>query len=170
MFSCNNKLGENKPYKAYYVLKDCSSPKNRYKFAIACMKLQKYGEAEKALLYGSNNEDMDESQIACGAAGLYMLGQICEKQTARQKDALHYFQKALEINPTLWVAFEKICKLAPNTNPSSFFPEDHPFLSKFAQSTSTKETLEHSDHQRKVEKRSSLITPPHKDIQSKLFC
>jgi hypothetical protein len=42
-------LGEGKAYKAYEILKDCQSAKNRYKFALTCIKLQKYDEAETAL-------------------------------------------------------------------------------------------------------------------------
>ena len=43
-------LGEGKAYKAYEVLKDCQQNANRYKFALTCIKLNKYPEAEKALL------------------------------------------------------------------------------------------------------------------------
>lgn len=43
-------LGEGKAYKAYEVLKDCTSNANRYKFALTCIKLNKLAEAEKALL------------------------------------------------------------------------------------------------------------------------
>jgi anaphase-promoting complex subunit 3 len=43
-------LGEGKAYKAYEVLKDCTQNANRYKFALTCIKLNKYQEAEKALL------------------------------------------------------------------------------------------------------------------------
>lgn len=43
-------LGEGKAYKAYEVLKDCVQNANRYKFALTCLKLNKYQEAEKALL------------------------------------------------------------------------------------------------------------------------
>jgi len=42
-------IGEGKTYKAYEILKDCQSSKNRYKFALACIKLNRYNEAELAL-------------------------------------------------------------------------------------------------------------------------
>jgi len=35
-------IGEGKAYKAYEVLKDCVQNANRYKFAITCVKLNKY--------------------------------------------------------------------------------------------------------------------------------
>jgi hypothetical protein len=43
-------LGEGKTYKAYEVLRDCSQAANRYKFALTCLKLNKFQEAEKALI------------------------------------------------------------------------------------------------------------------------
>ena len=43
-------LGEGKAYKAYEVLKPCTSPVNRYKYALTCIKLNKLGEAERALI------------------------------------------------------------------------------------------------------------------------
>lgn len=35
-------LGEGKAYKAYEVLKECSQNANRYKFALTCLKLNKF--------------------------------------------------------------------------------------------------------------------------------
>jgi hypothetical protein len=130
------------------------------------MKLQKLSEAEKALLCGLNTEDIDESHIACGASGCYLLGLICEKQS-RQKEALHYFLKALELNPSLWVAFEKVCKLDPNINPNSFFPDTHPNL-KIAGSPSADNT-EKGVIIKKIDKRSSLVTPPHKENPGEIY-
>ena len=43
-------LGEGKAYKAYEVLKGCSSAVNRYKLALTCVKLNRLSEAEKVLL------------------------------------------------------------------------------------------------------------------------
>ena len=43
-------LGDGKAYKAYEVLKGCSSNANRYKLALTCLKLNKLAEAEKVLL------------------------------------------------------------------------------------------------------------------------
>jgi hypothetical protein len=41
---------DNKPHKAFHILKNCKSEIARYKFAVACLKLKKYKEGEKALL------------------------------------------------------------------------------------------------------------------------
>ena len=44
-------LGDGKTYKAYEVLKSCTEPASRYKFALTCVKLNKLPEAERALLF-----------------------------------------------------------------------------------------------------------------------
>ena len=98
------------------------------------MKLRKYAEAEKALL----GDPRDGEEIAGGAAGYYLLGTICEQQT-HQKKALKYFLKAIELDPTLWVAFEKICNLETNINPISFFSDGHPKMNKMKEVISSKD-------------------------------
>jgi len=135
----HNKKGDNKVYKAYHILKEPNSVQNRYKFALVCLKLQKFPEAEKALVLRPG-----EDEVPGGAAGYYLLGTICEKQ-ARQKEALGYFMKAMELDPTLWVAFEKICRLSPNINPISLFPENHPLLTKFTNSIQSKDYFNNTD-------------------------
>lgn len=87
-------LGEDKAYKAYEVLKECQSAKNRYKFAITCIKLNKFHDAEQALTgarllsnksnsgYMKNNDlNLKENvNIPNGASGYYLLGFVLEKQ------------------------------------------------------------------------------------------
>ena len=98
------------------------------------MKIQKYGEAEKALL----GDTRDGEEIAGGAAGYYLLGKIREQQSQKKK-ALKYFTKAIELNPTLWVAFEKICNLETDINPISFFSDGHPMVNKMKEVISSKD-------------------------------
>ena len=43
-------LGEGKAYKAYEVLRGCTTGPNRYKLALTCIKLNQLAEAEKVLL------------------------------------------------------------------------------------------------------------------------
>ena len=107
-------VGEGKAYKAFEVLKDTSSPANRYKFALACLKLNRIVDAEKALLNkktlkGHHMMEI-EKHVPNGAAGFYLLGKICEKEV-RQKEAYEYYHKAVELDPTLWCAYERLCKL-----------------------------------------------------------
>ena len=94
---------------------------NRYKFALSCSKINKYKDAERALL-GSELQSKSKNydSVANGSYGLYLLGVVCEKQT-RYSDAKEYFLKALEINPTLWSAYEKLGKLGENIMPNKIF-------------------------------------------------
>lgn len=67
---------------------------NRYKFAISCIKINKYKEAEKALLGTETMKIKNYDNVANGSYGLYLLGVVCEKQT-RYADAKEYYVKAL---------------------------------------------------------------------------
>ncbi len=62
------------------------------------------------------------NDIPNGAAGLYLLGQILERQ-GKQRDALDFYRKAVEQDPTLWCAFEKLCKANDGTNHASVFTD-----------------------------------------------
>ena len=62
------------------MLKDSTSPLNRYKLALVCLKLHKFAEAEKALLLKPLSEGPEDPQVACEAPGYYLLGLICERQ------------------------------------------------------------------------------------------
>ena len=112
-------LGEGKAYKAYEVLKGCTSGPNRYKLALTCIKLNKLGEAEKVLLDQNNIRAlslMDPEQlkkVPNGAAGLYLLGHIRELQS-KQKEAVKNYRQALKLDPTLWCAYERLCSLQPD--------------------------------------------------------
>lgn len=104
-------MTENKHYKVFHILKDCTSDANRYKFAVSAIKISKFKEAEKALLgaeFGKTNKNYDS--VPNGSYGLYLLGVITEK-SHRYGEAKEYFMKALEANPTMWSAYEKIGKL-----------------------------------------------------------
>lgn len=67
-------IGLGKIYKAYDVLKNSVSFQNRYKFALTCMKLKKWEEAEKAL-QGGRSSRSDIKNVPNGAAGLFLLAQ-----------------------------------------------------------------------------------------------
>jgi tetratricopeptide (TPR) repeat protein len=69
------------------------------------------------------------SQVPNGAAGVYLLGQICEKQ-AKRKEAKEYYNRALSMDPTLWSAFERLCKLQANIDPMKYFTDNHIAMAK----------------------------------------
>jgi len=91
--------------------------------------MQKYPEAEEALVVRSLNSK-ESSEVIGGAAGYYWLGTIMERK-AKHKDAIKCYSKALELDPTLWSAFEKFCKLNPQTKPEILFKNDHPLIRFF---------------------------------------
>jgi tetratricopeptide (TPR) repeat protein len=49
-------------------------------------------------------------KVAGGAKGFYILGLISEKKK-KNKDALLYYKRSFKLDPSLWIAFEKICQL-----------------------------------------------------------
>ncbi len=50
------------------------------------------------------------------------MGVITEKDL-RYNEAKDYFYRALEINPTLWSAYEKLGKLGENVQPNKIFTD-----------------------------------------------
>lgn len=122
--------------KAYEVLQNCQNPSNRYKLASLCLKLHRYTDAENALLnkkYLSVNPTdgtPDESQIPNGAAGYYLLGLIYQKD-GRSEKAVASFSKALDIDPTLWCAFEKLAESDHKLNLSEIFNSSKAVLGAF---------------------------------------
>jgi hypothetical protein len=81
----------------------CTSPQSRYIFALSCMKLGKYIEAEKAL-------SEDPKQVPNGGYGHFLLGRIA-RLTNRGDLAAAHFEKCLVLNPMLWSAYEELCSL-----------------------------------------------------------
>ena len=73
-------MAENKHYKVYYILKDCKSESNRYKYAVSCVKIGKFKDAERALL-GSDLQKISNrfDNVPNGSFGLNLLGVISEK-------------------------------------------------------------------------------------------
>lgn len=103
-------------------MKESKTESNRYKFAVSCIKINKYKEAEKALLGSETMKIKNYDNVANGSYGLYLLGVVCEKQT-RYADSKEYYLKALEQNPTLWSAYEKLGRLGEQVNPTRVFSE-----------------------------------------------
>ena len=61
-----------------------------------------------------------------GAAGFFLLAHTQELQ-GKQKDSIKFYKMALERDPTLWCAYERLCLLVPlDVEPPKIFTEDHP--------------------------------------------
>jgi len=96
-------IRQNKYSQSYLILQNARSETNRYLLALSCIELNKYIEAETALLPGqyvptsSNLPDSIIENIAGGVAGLVLLGKIAEL-THRKPCAIFYYQKCLEVS------------------------------------------------------------------------
>ena len=103
-------LQENSPQKVVLLLKSSLSEENAYLYALSCFHTRKLDESERALLKYSVNT----------AESNFLLGQICEKQ-CRMPEATSYYSKAVSLNKTLWVAYDKLCKLGCFPDPRQLF-------------------------------------------------
>ena len=63
-----------------------------------------------------------------GAAGLYLLGLVYELQSKSVKDAALYYSKCLELDPTMWCAYEKLSKINQDLNPGAIFNDNHTYM------------------------------------------
>lgn len=102
------------PRRALMVLEDVKVPdvSTEYLTAKCCLELEYYGRAEEALLQRPRMEfqattagggSMDDwiletspCPVANGAAGLYLLGNICRKSSRKQR-AMKYYRMSLQV-------------------------------------------------------------------------
>ncbi|KAK8305477.1 hypothetical protein V6Z12_D03G065500 [Gossypium hirsutum] len=99
-------LNNNQPHSAYYVLKGMQMAQSRYLFAIACLEMDLFCEAEAALL---PVKDLC-AEVPNGAAVQYLLG-IIYRDTDRKNKSIEHFRKTLSIDPLFWAAYEQLCML-----------------------------------------------------------
>ena len=102
--TCYYRLGKVK--QTYMILSESkylNSPDNKYLFALVCLSLGKYDEAEFVLHSNNrfiNYEEMTKENMASipgGGAGLYLMGKICRRQQ-RKEASIHYFKLALQVS------------------------------------------------------------------------
>ncbi|XP_012470164.1 cell division cycle protein 27 homolog B isoform X2 [Gossypium raimondii] len=99
-------LNNNQPHSAYYILKGMQMFQSRYLFAIACLEMDLFCEAEAALL---PVKDLC-AEVPNGAAVQYLLG-IIYRDTDRKNKSIEHFRKTLSIDPLFWAAYEQLCML-----------------------------------------------------------
>ena len=119
---CECYLTNNKPYKVYSLLKASTCIKNKYLYGVACLRLNKISEAEVSF------KKCLDSELNISYAS-YMLGYCYEKQQ-NHREATTYYLKALEKNPTLWVAYERLCHIGNFLAPDKIFKEKIDVISK----------------------------------------
>ena len=136
-------MGQGKFHQAYQILRETKSHDCRYLFVLICIKLNKFIDAEKALLTGQfytkslNNKEI-EKVIPNGAAGYYLLGIVLEK-LSRKSEAISAYKKSIEMDPFMWNAYEKLCKLEPNKlENNKIYSELNPNIVIFNQETNDK--------------------------------
>ncbi|KAK4876512.1 hypothetical protein RN001_009018 [Aquatica leii] len=111
----------------YHVLKNRpeSSPQCRYLLGNCAYEMQKYSEAEEALLGNSLSSSSSFDNIITNFGEqasfvLFLLAKILVK-TERLVKAAEAFRKALKLNPFLWSCFVELCNLGEKPNPNSIF-------------------------------------------------
>ncbi|PPR87799.1 hypothetical protein GOBAR_AA32890 [Gossypium barbadense] len=102
-------LNNNQPHSAYYILKGMQMAQSRYLFAIACLEMDLFCEAEAALL-----PVKDLCAEACDH--LLEVDYNDEKggskwDTDRKNKSIEHFRKTLSIDPMFWAAYEQLCML-----------------------------------------------------------
>lgn len=90
----------------------------RYLYAVCCLELGKFTEAEAVLL-----PDDDTESIPNGAAGVHLLGKVYQLSN-RPTSAIKQFRTALRLDPLLWCAFEELCSLGPETDAQEYLQMD----------------------------------------------
>lgn len=146
-------MGEQKYPKAFAILSPCRSHECRYKLAQVAMRLNNLQIAERALL-NMFTDDRNEKQRdrargyqharetgqVPGAAGYYLLGVIYDRK-GTSPQAVECFEEALRIDPTLWIAYERLVKHKPNTPLTEIFPSTFDNLSPEARVNFSKTPL-----------------------------
>ncbi len=86
------------------MLRECRGEAGRYRMGLAAFRGGRVKEAERAL-------GGEGAGVPGGAFGYLLLGEVMEKMQ-RYLEAREAYLKALEENPSLWVAYQKLAKFA----------------------------------------------------------
>eukprot|EP00913_Durusdinium_trenchii_P001417 g1312.t1 len=114
-------------------------PEARYLMARCCVQMKSWDQAEEALLSGGTL-----NEVVNGAAGLFLLGQVQERQ-GRREQAVECYAKCLQECPFMWEAYERWSYLvlglpsAPATTLATSTFSDEKFAQSFAGLASAKE-------------------------------
>ena len=110
--TCYHRWGQT--YRCYALLRGLSGEACRYLLAVCCVELGKITEAEGVLIPNSELE-----AIPNGAAGVYLLGRVYQLSN-RHSLAVREFQRALQMDPLMWCAFEQLCALNPDADAKGY--------------------------------------------------
>jgi anaphase-promoting complex subunit 3 len=130
-------LRQGAAHRAYATLRGQTlEPHGRYLLALSCHRLDLDAEAEAALLpdraarSAGPRESAQllrsaQSPVPHGAAGLHVLGAICEK-CERPRHAIAYYELALERDALMWVSYDALCRLGADVDPHHAFRRGAP--------------------------------------------
>ncbi|CAE7194421.1 CDC27B [Symbiodinium sp. CCMP2592] len=90
--------------RAQWHLQGNKLPEARYLLAKCCSQLKRWDLAEEALLPSAGGGNLNE--VVNGAAGLFLLGQVQERQGRREQAVECYF-RCLQECPFMWEAYER---------------------------------------------------------------
>lgn len=125
--------------RAQWHLQGNKLPEARYLMARCCVQMKSWDQAEEALLSGGTL-----NEVVNGAAGLFLLGQVQERQ-GRREQAVECYAKCLQECPFMWEAYERWSYLvlglpsAPATTLATSTFSDEKFAQSFAGLASAKE-------------------------------
>lgn len=82
------------------------------------------------MAFGNQFLNLEENKnIPNGASGYYYLGYVCERQI-KTKNAIECYKKALSLQPSLWCAFQRLCKLQGGPESSDGAVDAHKFFNE----------------------------------------
>lgn len=130
-------IADGKPYKVAHILRDCSHSHGQYLLALAFTKIGALDDAE--LVLRSSIKELSKGaavagvhpgpQIANGAYGLFLMGQIMEKK-GKTDEAIAIYNEAWKRNNTLWSALARISFLRDKTDHLSEFIGEAPIVER----------------------------------------
>ncbi|CAE8628900.1 unnamed protein product, partial [Polarella glacialis] len=156
--------------RAQWHLRGNKLPDARYLLAKCCMQLSRWDQAEEALLgasAGAPGMPGNLSDFVNGAAGLFLLGQVQERQSRREQ-AVECYAKCLELCPFMWEAYERWSWLVlglpspSRSSTSSMAPStfsDEKFVQSFASLSSSNQAQSGSTPTSRGPERSALTSP-----------
>lgn len=141
---------------AYQLLRDAHTftEQNQFLFALACLDLQRYAEAEQVLLANAiPNPEPSQAPAGVdlsaapdvlppmGSQGLLLLGRICHT-SSRREEAAAFYRRALMADRLCFAAYNGLCTLGAldqSTIGSDFFRIDPAEIAAFAPAVATEQ-------------------------------